>query len=95
MAAATSIPPGIVLFGYLEANNITRRELARELGWSPNRISEIVNGERSITAETAIGLGKRFGTTAEFWMTLQSTYDLARAGYVREIKVMEEDNGNV
>ncbi len=50
--------------------------LARELGVPSNRITEIVAGERAITAETAILLGERFGTTAEFWLNLQTAHDL-------------------
>lgn len=82
--------PGEVLRDHVRRRGLTGRGLARELGWSPNRITEILNGERSITAETAIGLAKRFGTKPEFWMTLQMNYDLERAA-----KAVEDANGNV
>ncbi len=48
--------------------------LARELGEPPNRVTAILNGSGAITAETAILLSRRFGTTAEFWMNLQTDY---------------------
>lgn len=50
--------------------------LAREIGVPANRISEIVRGRRSITADTAIRLGQRFDTTPDFWLGLQLQYDL-------------------
>ena len=55
---------------------LSARALARELDVAPNRITEILKGERAITAETAIMLGRRFGTSARFWMNLQVAYDL-------------------
>ena len=55
---------------------LSGRALAREFGVPSNRITEIVAGERAITAATAILLAERFGTTAEFWLNLQSTHDL-------------------
>ncbi len=50
--------------------------LAREIAVPPNRISEIVSGKRSITADTALRLGKYFGVSAELWLSLQVDYDL-------------------
>ena len=50
--------------------------LARDLDVPPNRISEIVNGKRAITANTALRLGKFFGVSPELWLDLQSDYDL-------------------
>jgi addiction module HigA family antidote len=58
---------------------LSGRALARELGVPSNRITEIVAGERSITAETAILLGERFGTSAEMWLNLQMAHDLEGA----------------
>jgi addiction module HigA family antidote len=55
------------------------RALARELGVPANRVTEIIAGERSITAETAILLGERFQTSAEFWANLQTADDLEEA----------------
>ena len=50
--------------------------LAREIAVPPNRMSEIVSGKRSITADTALRLGKYFGVSAELWLSLQVDYDL-------------------
>jgi antitoxin HigA-1 len=72
--------PGDVLRAeFLQPLNLSARALARELGVPSNRISAIVAGERSITAETAILLGERFGTSAEFWLNLQMMHDLEQA----------------
>lgn len=56
--------------------NITQYRLAKEIGVDARRIHSIVRGERSITAETALLLSRFFGNSAEFWMGLQSQYDL-------------------
>jgi len=50
--------------------------LAREIAVPPNRVSDIVNGKRSITADTALRLGKYFGVSPEIWLNLQADYDL-------------------
>jgi addiction module HigA family antidote len=55
---------------------LSGRELARQLGVPSNRITEIVAGARAVTAETAIMLSRRFGTSAEFWLNLQMAHDL-------------------
>ena len=61
--------------------SLSAAELARQLDVPANRISQIVAGKRNITADTALRLGRYFGTTPDFWMNLQKTYelDLARA----------------
>lgn len=58
---------------------LSARALAREIGMPTNRITAILHGERAVTAETAILLGRRFGTSAEFWMNLQTAHDLEDA----------------
>ena len=58
---------------------LTSRGLAAEIGVPDNRISSIVNGSRGVTAETAILLSRRFKTSAELWMNLQTAHDLAIA----------------
>jgi antitoxin HigA-1 len=58
---------------------LSARALARELGVPSNRITAILAGERGVTAETAILLGERFGTSAEFWLNLQMMHDLETA----------------
>lgn len=55
---------------------VSINELAGEIAVPPNRISEIVGGKRSITADTALRLGKYFGVSPEIWLGLQSDYDL-------------------
>ena len=61
---------------------LSARALARDLGVAANRVTGILNGERAVTAATALLLARRFGTSAEFWMNLQTSHDLevARAG---------------
>ena len=71
------IPPGeILLKEFMRPLGVSINRLARDIGVPPNRISGIVNGKRSITADTALRLGKYFGTSAETWLDLQSDYDL-------------------
>ena len=72
-----SIHPGEILNEeFLLPLNITQYRLAREIGVDARRIHSIVRGERAITAETALLLSHFFGNSAEFWMGLQSQYDL-------------------
>ena len=71
-----AIHPGEQLQEELEALDMSAAELARQISVPANRITQILKGERDITADTAMRLGHFFGTTAEFWMNLQSIYDL-------------------
>lgn len=61
---------------FIEGFGITQNKLAVSIGVPPRRINEIVHGTRGITADTALRLGKLFGTTAQFWLNLQTLYDL-------------------
>lgn len=71
------IHPGEVLMaGFIEGFGITQNKLAISIGVPPRRINEIVHGKRSITANTALRLSKFFGTSAQFWLNLQTQYDL-------------------
>jgi addiction module HigA family antidote len=70
------IHPGRTLAAELEARGITAITLASKLRLPAERISEIVAGTRAVTAETALRLGRCFGTSAAFWMNLQAKYDL-------------------
>ena len=71
------IPPGEILFEeFMQPLGISMNALARELAVPPNRISEIVNGKRAVTADTALRLVRYFGTGAELWLNLQTDYDL-------------------
>ena len=75
----TAIHPGEHLAEELQDLGLSAAELARQLDVPTNRITAIVNGQRSITADTALRLGHWFGTAPEFWLNLQSIYDLRRA----------------
>lgn len=74
------VTPGEVLREeFMVPLGLSGRALARELGVPSNRITDIVAGERAITARTALMLAKRFGTTPEFWLNLQMMHDLEEA----------------
>ena len=64
---------------FLAECGLSQNQLAKAIGISPNRIAEIVNNRRRITADTALRLGLYFGNSPEFWMNLQSHYDLKLA----------------
>ena len=71
------IHPGEVLLeDFIEGFGITQNKLSVAIGVPPRRINEIVHGKRGITADTAMRLSKYFGTSAEFWMNLQTHYEL-------------------
>lgn len=70
------ILPGQILREDLQDAGISLNQLARDLRVPMNRISAIVNGKRSITADTAMRLARYFGTSAQYWMNLQTAYDL-------------------
>lgn len=73
----TPIHPGEVLMeDFIEGFGITQNRLAVAIGVPPRRINEIVHGKRAITADTALRLGKYFGVPAQFWLNLQTRYDL-------------------
>jgi antitoxin HigA-1 len=74
--ARTPIHPGEVLADELHEIAIPAAELARSLEVPANRISQIIAGKRAISADTALRLARYFGTTPDFWMNLQKTYDL-------------------
>ncbi|HET9179364.1 MAG TPA: HigA family addiction module antitoxin [Terriglobia bacterium] len=71
-----AIHPGEHLSEELQALDMSAAELARKIGVPTNRITQILNGTRSITGDTALRLGHFFGTSAQFWLNLQSLYDL-------------------
>ncbi len=73
------IHPGEILGDELEEIGVTPTELARQLAVPPNRITQIVQGKRSITGDTALRLGHWFGMSPQFWLNLQSSYDLKLA----------------
>lgn len=73
----TPIHPGEILFEeFMKPMDISINRLARELSVPPNRVSEIVNSKRGISADTALRLGKFFNVSPETWLGLQAEYDL-------------------
>ncbi|MEK7361431.1 MAG: HigA family addiction module antitoxin [Pseudomonadota bacterium] len=77
--ALPAIHPGEHLADELEALSMRAAELARQLDVPTNRITEILNGQRAITGDTALRLAHFFGTSAQFWLNLQSLYELRLA----------------
>lgn len=74
--ARTPIHPGEILADELEELQMSAAQLARTLSVPANRISQIVASKRAVTADTALRLARYFGTSPDFWMNLQKTYDL-------------------
>jgi len=74
--ALLAIHPGEHLAEELAALGMSASELARQLGVPPNRITGILNGQRAVTGDTALRLGHFFGTSAQFWLNLQTIYEL-------------------
>ncbi len=73
------IHPGEHLAEFLDDYSISQYRLAKDIHVSARRINEIVHGKRSVTADTALRLGRFFGMEAGFWMNLQSRYDMEMA----------------
>src|SRR6202142_1164190 len=69
--------PGRLLRRELTARELSAHRLALDIGVPSGRITDILNGRRSITADTAVRLGRYFGNSAQFWLDLQSQYDIA------------------
>jgi antitoxin HigA-1 len=71
------VTPGAMLKEeFLAEYELSQNELARAIGISPNRITEIINNRRRITADTALRLGLYFRNSPQFWLNLQASYDL-------------------
>ncbi len=77
--ARTPIHPGEILADELQEIGLSAAQLARTIQVPPNRISQIVTGKRAVTADTALRLAQYFGTSSDFWMNLQKTYELDMA----------------
>jgi addiction module HigA family antidote len=77
--ARIAIHPGEHLAEELDALTMSAAELARRLKVPTNRVTEILNGQRAITGDTALRLAHFFGTSAEFWLNLQTLYELRLA----------------
>jgi addiction module HigA family antidote len=70
------LPGEILLEDFLKPMEMSQYHLARSMGVPPRRINEIVHGKRGVTADTALRMGRFFGMEAQFWMNLQTRYDL-------------------
>lgn len=90
MTATDKLPPvhpgEILMEDFLKEMGITQHKLAVPIGVPPRRINEIVHGKRAITADTALRLAKFFGLSPQFWLGLQTQYDLD----VAEDKILAE-----
>ena len=86
--ARPPIHPGEILAGELEELGVSATALSRALHVPTNRITQIIHGQRAITAETALRLGQWFGTSPDFWLNLQKQYELrlAEQEYGRKIR---------
>lgn len=84
-----AIPPGEILKEEIGFLGYSANQFAKMLNVPTNRITAILNAQRSITADTALRLSEFFGTTPEFWMNLQTSYDLkiTRAKFGKRIKL--------
>jgi addiction module HigA family antidote len=79
-----TVHPGRLLKRELNARKLSANRLALDIAVPSGRITDILNGRRSITADTAVRLGRYFGNSAQFWLDLQSQFDIA---------VVERDRG--
>jgi addiction module HigA family antidote len=86
--AATAIHPGEHLSEELKTLDMSAAELARKINVPTNRVTQILNGDRSITGDTALRLAHFFGTSPEFWLNLQCLYEL-RLAQKKSGKVIE------
>lgn len=72
-------PGDVLLHEFMEPLGLSARAVGRSIDAPANRVTEIINGERAITADTALRFERLFGASAQFWMNLQSSYDLEKA----------------
>jgi addiction module HigA family antidote len=79
LLALPPIHPGEVLRDELDELGLSANAMARALDVPPNRVTEVLNGKRSVSADTALRLARYFGTSVRFWMNLQLSYELAIA----------------
>ena len=93
MSTMSPIHPGEQLIEMLKELEVTQYRLARTVGVPPRRINEIVHGRRSVTADTALRLGKALGMTPEFWLNLQRMYDLEVARASIDVSSIEPLTG--
>ena len=80
----------VLLEEFLKEYGISQNRVGREIGMSPRAINEIVHGKRSITANSALRIAKYFGTSPEFWLNLQTSYDLEEAAKQVDLRNIKE-----
>lgn len=80
--ARPPIHPGEILADELQEVGVTPTELSRQIKVPANRVTQIIHGQRGITGDTALRLGHWFGNSAQFWLNLQSAYDIRVAELV-------------
>jgi addiction module HigA family antidote len=91
MASRMLVHPGEILVEeFMKPLDLSQYRVAKDIRVPPRRINEIVMGKRAITPDTALRLGRYFGTTAQFWINLQSNYDLRRASQETEKRIERE-----
>ena len=84
------IPASCYLKSFLSPSEISQHKLAMDIHVPATRIGEIVHGRRAVTPETALRLAHYFGTSAEFWLNLQQSYDLSKARIQEEEQIVRE-----
>ncbi len=97
-----AVHPGEILKDELDALNVTPTEFARQINVPPNRVSQIIAGKRAITGDTALRFGHWFGTDPQFWLNLQTQFDLVIADkqtgedirYLPTKASLPQDSGN-
>ena len=87
--AMRPVHPGEILREELDASGLSANALSKALGVPVNRITTILNGRRGVSADTALRLARYFGTTPEFWMNLQKTWELRRAEIAQGRRIAE------
>jgi antitoxin HigA-1 len=89
-SAVTTHPGTVLLEEFLEPLGISQNKLAMDIHVPATRIGEIVHGDRAVTTDTALRLARYFETSAEFWLNLQSNYDLSKARIEKEEQIAQE-----
>jgi antitoxin HigA-1 len=84
------IHPGEILKDELDDLGLSASAFAKQISVPVNRVTSIINGQRSITADTALRLARFFGTSPEFWLNLQTSYDLKITLEMNGPKIMKE-----
>jgi len=92
MARLRTHPGEVLREEYLIPLGLSARALAKLLDVPPNRLTEIMRGSRDVTADTALRLGRYFGTDPRFWMNLQTAYDLSKAEKTQSYKKIVPHN---